>query len=295
MTILYSALAAVAVALVVYAVWPRNRAYSYTIENDHSAVQAFYTRAARGWFEKWNQRWEYTGGRARHPKLIGSIMAGVGIGSLLLVGVITKNPLLTILIPALLVGGPWGLLGTQSRKREEVITSQLVDFLDAVRSNLETDTPELAIRSAAASAPAPLNHELAQLVSDLDSRVNLSAALQNLANRNASRSMAFACATLDMAKQTGSQEIVTNLTELAKLIRNNERTAGDIRNKTLILRVSAKMFLVVPLLTVGFSMLSFGIEPWNSTLGYISLAIIIGVAVGAWFGFRKLQQWQVGV
>lgn len=295
MTIPYSALAAISVALLVYGLWPRNRAYSYTVDNDHSAVQAFYTRAAKGWFAQWNQRWEYTGGRARNPKLVGAVMAGVAVVSLILTAALTRNPLLTVLIPAALVAGPWGLLGTQSKKREEVITSQLVDFLDAVRSSLETDTPEVAIRVAAASAPAPLNHELSQLVADLDARVNLSIALQNLANRNSSRSMAFACATLDMAKETGSAEIVTNLTELAKLIRNNERTAQDIRNKTLILRVSAKMFLVVPILTVGFSMLSFGVEPWSSTLGYIALAVIIGVAVGAWFGFRKLQQWQVGV
>lgn len=287
--------AATALAFVVYALWPRQRTqFSYTV-GDTNPATALYTRTARGWYAKWNQRWEFTGARATNPATVGRVMAAVIAAAFLLILLLTKSPVLAVMVAAGAGFAPWMFLGTQSDKREQVITSQLVDFLDSVRSGLETDTPEVAIRAAAGNAAAPLRHELAGLVSDLDARVNLSEALQNLARRNSSRAMAFTCATLDMAKRTGSSEITTNLTELAKLIRNNERTAADIKNKTLILRVSAKMFVVIPALSVAFSMLSFGLEPWLTPLGYIAMAVIAAVATGATFGFRKLQKWQVGV
>lgn len=289
-------LLAFAVGFLTYALWPRKRTdLTYVHGGDENPLAVLYTRSAHGWFERWNQRWEHTGGRAKTPKRVGQVMLAVAAVVFALVTVLSLNPVVAAVVTAAAVSIPWFILGAQSKKREQVITVQLVDFLDAVRSGLETGTPEVAIRQAATSVDAPLAHELSGLVSDLDARVNLSDALRNLAARNSSRAMAFTCATLDMAKQTGSTEINTNLSELAKLIRNNERTAEDIKNKTLILRVSAKLFVIVPALTMLFSVLGFGLEPWLTIPGLIGFCIIVVVSVGSTVGFRKLQQWQVGL
>jgi Flp pilus assembly protein TadB len=288
-------LLAAALGLTVYALWPRQRSqFSFSVD-DANPARVLYARTAHGWNARWNQRWEYTGARAGNPSTVGRVMAAAIAAGFLAGAAATGSPILGLLLAAGTAAGPWVFLGSQSDKRERVITGQLVDFLDSVRASMETETPEAAIRTAAGNADAPLRHELAGLVSDLDARVNLSVALQSLARRNSSRAMAFTCATLDMAKRTGSSEIATNLTELAKLIRNNERTAQDIKNKTLILRVSAKMFAVVPALAVAFSMLSFGVEPWLTPLGYAAIAVIVAIATGAMVGFRRLQKWQVGV
>lgn len=288
-----SLLAALAIGILVYALWPRRTETVYSDDNSLDGITSYYQRTYRGWYARWDRQWAYTGGKKVGPRTVGNIMLGV-VAGVFGISAFIVGPFIALVFAGAALALPWLILGLQKNKREQVITSQLVDFLDGVRSALETSTLNDAVRIAAKQVDAPLSHELQTLIDDLDVRVDLSTALRNLAERNPSRSMAFMCATLDIANQTGSSQISHSLGELSKLIRENERTAQDIKNKTLILRVSGKLFVIVPSIVLLFSFSSFGVEPWTQPLGIVALIFIIGVALGSYFGFSKLQKWQTG-
>lgn len=292
---LAAAFFAVALGVAIYALWPKgSQGYIYSVGEDGNPLTTLYRRSANGWYERWSQRYSYTGGKPRGKHTIGNIVLVIAGVVFIAALILTRSAFISVIPTIAAVVMPWLFFGLQSRKREQVITTQLVDFLDTVRGALETHTLTDAVRIAATSVDAPLSHELSSVVADLDSRVDLSTALRNLAERNSSRVMAFTCATLDIANKTGSVEVNRNLAELSKLIRDNERTSQDIKNKTLILRVSAKMFIIIPTLGLLLSFAAFGVEPWITPLGFAGIAFIVIVGIGASVGFSKLQQWQVG-
>ncbi len=254
-----------------------------------------YRRLATGWFERWHQRWLYAGYEAS-AKMPGWVMLGAIAGSLVVFSIVS-SPLMGVAIAAAVAGSVWTFLGSRVRKRNEKITTQLEDFLDSVRGHLDgAGTIEQAIRQATKTTEAPLSNELRLLIIDLDARVTFEDALRRFAFRSPSRSAAFAAAMMDMAYTSGSQEIQTNLTELAKLINENAEMAGQIKGETMLLRVAGRMTMSLPWLIVIANLVMMNTVPaWTSTLGTFVLLGLVAATVGLWFWFRFLQRWAVEV
>lgn len=283
MSTLLALVAGLALGLAVYMAIvfrPRKSLYGFTPGKDPSAR---YRRYSNGWFDAWADKFSRSGGQLAHPKVPGTLMIAVpillGILGAAASGFIGALPLVAVV--AVVV--PWLFLKGQSEQRARAIDSQLVPFLDAVSKGLVGGTLEQAVRYSASRVGPPLSHELAIVMSEVDSGRPLADALQDMASRTSSRSLTITCATLDMASSSGSPALTTNLSEITGVVVAVQGLDRQVKARTLITRWAGRITIgVVAVFTVGSILIAP--DAWFTPWGIPALAVLIG----SLFGLRKL-------
>jgi|FLOH01.1.fsa_nt_gi tight adherence protein B len=287
---LFAVMFAVGLGVAVYAFMSSRQPRTVYAAREEDVFEAAYRKRASGWFAGWESRWNRSGGTMKNPRLPGYVMFFAPLGVSLLLTLITNNFIVGIVTFLLLLWLPWVFLRSQGDRRAKAIDTQLIPFLDEVRVGLTTGTVEQSIRRAAKATQAPLSHELALLISDLDVGVPLDEALKNMANRSDSRSLVLTCVTLDMAARTGSPEVATNLHAVAEMLNSISGLRDKISSRTIQTRIVSKVVIALPIVTT-LAVLFLGVEPWLTPLG-LGVAIFLALAIlGLRLVFKAMTRW----
>ncbi len=287
---LFAVMFALGLSAVAYAFVSSRQPRSLYAAREEDVFEAAYRQRASGWFGGWESRWNRSGGTMQYPKLPGYVMFFVPLGVAVLLTLLTNNFIVGLVSFLILLWLPWVFLRSQGNRRAMAIEAQLIPFLDEVRVGLTTGTVEQSIRRATKATQAPLSHELALLVSDLDVGIPLDEALNNMANRSNSRSLVLTCVTLDMAARTGSPEVATNLHAVAEMLNSISGLREKIASRTIQTRIVSKVVIILPIVTT-LAVLFLGVEPWLTPLGFGVAAFIILAIIGLRFIFKAMTKW----
>ncbi len=209
------------------------------------------------------------------------VLAQTGlVAACVLVAALARQPLL-LAGAALLVVLPDLYIDRLVAARTATIESQIEPWLNAVANSLRA-SPSLgeAIASSIALVPSPMAQEVDVLVKEYELGVPLDRALDNLAARIASKTLAGTTLALKVARRSGGN-LPAMLESAAVALRELARLEGVVRTKTAEGKAQAVVIGAIPVPLIGVVQYS---DPhfFESLVSTFTGNLVIGGAVALW-------------
>ena len=184
------------------------------------------------------------------------VMQVLGVFVAIALGLALGEPLLFLLVPAVLVA-PGRILERMRQKRVQQIEAKLDGFVVALANALRaTPSAGRALAMVQGVAPAPLDRELELVLREIRVGSTLEQALQNMSARVRSFQLDAALSGLLIGRQTGG-DVPRILDGAAETLREMARLRGVLRTKTADSRAQANVLAFLPAgLLFAFNMAS---------------------------------------
>jgi tight adherence protein B len=180
------------------------------------------------------------------PSELVALCVGSGMLAAIVVRIITGTMITGALVGAIATAGPYMWMKSRQSKRTRALSAQLPDALDmlsaALRSGFAFQRGLQLIRS---QMHPPISEEFGRVVAETQFGVSLEAALDNLVIRTGNYDLELIVSAVQTQLSLGGNlaEILTNI---AEMIRERVRLAGEIGAATAEGRMSAGILLAMP-------------------------------------------------
>lgn len=218
-------------------------------------------------------------------------LAGAILGIPFLFGLVGGALVQGLLIGVTLLLASLIWLRIRSQKRKQGFNRQLFDILMMMSNSLRSGYSFLqTIQSLAQDIPEPAAGEFSKMLRELQLGIATEEALHNMNARLQSDDFDMVITAILIQRQIGGNlaEILDNI---AETIRERVRIQGEIRALTAQGRLSAWIFMIMP---VGIAFMLFLINPaylgllFTTSIGLVMLTMaVLGQIVGAYF-IRKI-------
>ncbi|MGM0631995.1 MAG: type II secretion system F family protein [Pseudomonadota bacterium] len=157
-------------------------------------------------------------------------------------------------IPVLLIGAilgaavPWLLLRRRRTKRNQLMVQQLPDMMDFFARSLRAGNPFVSsLKTAADELQDPIAREMGITFDEMNYGLEFEEAMRNMADRVNSEEVRLFITSVLIQKSTGGN-LAELMNRLSALLRERERTRGEIEVLATDVRSSAKFLVALPLL-----------------------------------------------
>ncbi len=208
---------------------------------------------------------------------------GIGAGSIILaaaVALLLAGPvaaIVVLLLPSFLV---LAYVRARARKRSEAMIDALPFYVDGVRQLLTVgNSLAQALPRALADAPAPVQSYLAPTMRRLDLGAPVGEAMQQLADRLQIPEIAMLSAAIRTNLRFGGS-MTAVLANLSLILRERLRIKRDLRAATSEVRVSTRVLIAMPIVTLVVIMLAnpgyinfFFEDPRGPTMAMVAMGM----------------------
>lgn len=157
-------------------------------------------------------------------------------------------------VPLLLLGAalgaavPWLLLRRQRAKRNQRMVQQLPDMMDFFARSLRAGNPFVSsLKTAADELEDPIASEMGITFDEMNYGLEFEEAMRNMADRVSSEEMRLFITSILIQKSTGGN-LSELMNRLSSLLRERERTRGEIEVLATDVRTSARFLVALPVL-----------------------------------------------
>ena len=172
----------------------------------------------------------------------------IGCGALAgcIIALLTHTAATTLLVGLIAIGGPYMWMKSRQSKRTRALSAQLPDALDMLGAALKSGFAfQRGLQLIRSQMHPPISEEFGRVVAETQFGVSLEAALDNLVIRTGNYDLELVVSAVQTQLSLGGNlaEILTNI---AEMIRERVRLAGEIGAATAEGRMSAGILLAMP-------------------------------------------------
>lgn len=157
-------------------------------------------------------------------------------------------------VPVLLLGAmlgaaiPWLLLRRRRTRRNQRMVQQLPDMMDFFARSLRAGNPFVSsLKTAADELEDPISSEMGITFDEMNYGLEYEEAMRNMADRVNSEEMRLFITSVLIQKNTGGN-LAELMNRLSSLLRERERTRGEIEVLATDVRTSARFLVALPIL-----------------------------------------------
>lgn len=208
----------------------------------------------------------------------------------------TGDPLVVLIVVAVLGVAPRLLLQVAAERRTQAIERQLPEALSSIATSLRGGwTLERAIEAAATDAPEPIREEFANVSAWLELGMPVTAALAKMAQRLDSRDFDAVVSGVSVQREVGGSlaEVLDMVTET---MREREALRRQVRTLTAEARLSAYILIGLPFALVALMFLtsrSYISELFTTSSGLAVTAIASVMIAGGSVWIHRLTRIEV--
>lgn len=162
-----------------------------------------------------------------------------------------RGPFLVVIVALAGMGG-WWLYWTRTRRdRRDKMVRQLPDAMDFFARSLRAGNPFIAaMRAAPDEMQQPLARELEIAFEEMNYGLDFQDVMQNLANRIDAEEVRFFVTAVLVQKTTGGN-LAEILNRIAGLLRQRQRTKGEVQVQAAEMKTSAHVLIALPFAVAG--------------------------------------------
>lgn len=215
------------------------------------------------------------------------VQAAAGLGVLALAALLLQGPVLALVIVLTIPAIVYFWLRARARKRTEQLIEGLPHYIDGVRQLLAIgNSPAQAIVRALVDAPESVRRFFEPTARRIELGAAVDDALDQLADALKVPEVSMLAAAIRTQMRFGGA-ITIVLANLAQLLRDRNGIRRDLKSATSEARMSAKVLIAMPLITMGILVLSnpeyprfFLYDPRGQDLAMVAIALqIAGIFV----------------
>lgn len=198
------------------------------------------------------------------------------------------SPIFGVLFSALLVAGPWYLVGRMAEKRRERIEDQLADSMVALSSAIRAGLSlGQSLKILADQCPHPICQEFRQIVGEFTMGKPLEQCLVETRDRLASENFALFSAAMLASRESGGR-LNETVERIAHSVLEMQRVERKVKSETAQARTSALYMALAPAFIL--MLYYFVVDPVNTERLFttfpgqliLSVSIILNVVAYLW-------------
>ena len=201
---------------------------------------------------------------------------------------VLEVPIFGVLFSALLIGGPWYLVGRMAERRHEKIEDQLADSMVALSSAIRAGLSlGQSLKILADQCPHPINQEFRQIVGEFTMGKPLEQCLVETRDRLNSENFALFSAAMLASRESGGR-LNETVERIAHSVLEMQRVERKVRSETSQARTSAVYMAMAPFFIL--LLYYFVVDPVNTEKLFttfpgqliLSVAIVFNVVAYLW-------------
>jgi len=215
-----------------------------------------------------------------------------------LVSLVFRNFAIPVLLLGVMSGAsvPWLLLRRRRNRRNQRMVEQLPDMMDFFARSLRAGNPFVsALKTAADELQDPIAREMGITFDEMNYGLEFEEAMRNMAERVRAEEMRLFITSVLIQKSSGGN-LAELMNRLSALLRERERTRGEIEVLATDVRSSAKFLVALPIVValilqvMNPSYLPVLLE--NET-GRLLVMIQVGLMVTGYLIMRRMINFRV--
>ena len=210
--------------------------------------------------------------------LMSTGIAGVSVGAV--VGVVTLNPVITVISAGIVVAIPFLVVQFKRKQRLELLLSQLPDGFELMSRVLRAgQSISQSMHSVSQECSAPISEEFGYCYEQQNLGLNPEFALRDLSKRTGLLEIKVFVLAMIINRQTGGN-LTELLDKLSKVVRDRYRMRGKVKGLTAEGRMQGVILMMLPIGVYGILLISnrsYAIKlfehPWliMGTLGWMGI------------------------